>query len=292
MMAATNAGWPEAFGFSVVGGRPVTIGAVEEGGSAQQAGLQTGDMIAELDGENVQEYGVSELIERAREASKVPPSMVVVSRVRSVEISPSREGGGLGITFRGDAPVFIRTVDFQSSAWNAGVRSGDLLLEVNGREVRHSTKQEVHELLRAARGVPLRLVVVVGGAQATSIQYSGNPGKRIEKKFQRSKAFRDKVFCTLVILFSIFLPIFLLFSSSSSLPLLPSPSSFPPPPSPSSSPPPPQVNYYLMDDLRKRDQLFALLRLYTKDRDIDSLVSSLDILLDTAVERRLLQDLK
>ena len=47
-----------------------------------------------------------------------------------------------------------------------------------------------------------------------------------------------------------------------------------------------------MDDLRKRDQLFALLRLYTKDRDIDSLVSSLDILLDTAVERRLLQDLK
>lgn len=47
-----------------------------------------------------------------------------------------------------------------------------------------------------------------------------------------------------------------------------------------------------MDDLGKREQLFALLRLYTKDRDVDSLVSSLGILLDTAIERRLLGDLR
>ena len=188
---ATNDGWPEAFGFSVVGGKPVTIGSVEEGGSAQQAGLQTGDIIAELDGDNVREYSVDELIERARAASKVPPSMLVISRIRSLEISRSKEGG-FGVTLRGDAPVFIRTVDFRSSAWHAGLRSGDLILEVNGHEVRHSTKQEILELLKSARSV-LRLVVVVGGSHATSVQYSVNSGKRIEKKYQRSKAFRDKV---------------------------------------------------------------------------------------------------
>ena len=53
---ATNEGWPEAFGFSISGDAPVVVGEVEDGGSAQQAGLQTGDVIVELDGENVQQW--------------------------------------------------------------------------------------------------------------------------------------------------------------------------------------------------------------------------------------------
>lgn len=52
----TNEGWPEAFGFSVSGDHPVVISAVEEEGSAQQAGLQTGDVVVELDGENVEQW--------------------------------------------------------------------------------------------------------------------------------------------------------------------------------------------------------------------------------------------
>ena len=58
---ASNEGWPEAFGFSVAGGRPVVIRAVEEGGSAQQAGLQPGDVLVELDGENVQDWNRAEV---------------------------------------------------------------------------------------------------------------------------------------------------------------------------------------------------------------------------------------
>lgn len=57
----TNAGWPEAFGFSVCGGAPVVISQVEEGGSAQQAGLQTGDVITELDGEDVQQWSLEQV---------------------------------------------------------------------------------------------------------------------------------------------------------------------------------------------------------------------------------------
>ena len=55
-MMGTNEGWPEAFGFSVTGDVPVLIGDVENEGSAQQAGLQTGDIIIELDGENVEQW--------------------------------------------------------------------------------------------------------------------------------------------------------------------------------------------------------------------------------------------
>ncbi len=52
----TNEDWPEAFGFSLSGGSPVVISEVEEGGSAQQAGLQPGDALIELDGVCVEEW--------------------------------------------------------------------------------------------------------------------------------------------------------------------------------------------------------------------------------------------
>lgn len=61
IIMGTNEGWPEAFGFSVIGGAPVMIGDVEEGGSAQQAGLQLGDFIVELDEEPVERWSKEEV---------------------------------------------------------------------------------------------------------------------------------------------------------------------------------------------------------------------------------------
>lgn len=57
----TNEGWPEAFGFTIIGSSPVMIGDVEEGGSAQQAGLQMGDFIVELEGETVDHWTAEEV---------------------------------------------------------------------------------------------------------------------------------------------------------------------------------------------------------------------------------------
>lgn len=57
----TNEGWPEAFGFSIIGGAPVMINDVEEGGSAQQAGLQIGDFIVELEEEPVDTWSGEEV---------------------------------------------------------------------------------------------------------------------------------------------------------------------------------------------------------------------------------------
>ena len=52
--------------------------------------------------------------------------------------------------------------------------------------------------------------------------------------------------------------------------------------------PPPQVKYYLLDDASKKSHLQTLLRLYARDRSVDSLASSLDVLLEGPIERRLL----
>lgn len=57
----TNEGWPEAFGFTVSGTVPVVISEVEEGGSAERAGLQPGDVITQLDGQDVQQWSLEQV---------------------------------------------------------------------------------------------------------------------------------------------------------------------------------------------------------------------------------------
>lgn len=71
----------------------------------------------------------------ARQSYKVPPSLVVMSRMRKFSFK-KKVDGGFGITFRGNRPVFVRSVDFDSHAHTAGLRSGDLLVLFNGKNVR------------------------------------------------------------------------------------------------------------------------------------------------------------
>ena len=49
-----------------------------------------------------------------------------------------------------------------------------------------------------------------------------------------------------------------------------------------------QVNYYLVGEREKKGQLFTLLRVYAASRDVDSLASSLDLLLEGPIQRRLI----
>ena len=220
----TNAGWPEAFGFSVSGGAPVVIRTVEEGGSAQAVGLQPGDVIAELDGEDVQQWSLEQVnpsfsasvldhwcvcarlqaMSRARSSAKVPPSLVVISRVRQFRLRRDR-AGGYGLTVRGDGPVFVRSVDVPSPAREAGLRSGDLLLEVDSHSVRQASKLEALELLRASGDV-LALTVITGGldwsiaappphlsSPSTTSLLSQSRLMRNNTRYQKAATFHNKV---------------------------------------------------------------------------------------------------
>ena len=146
----------------------------------------------------------SQVLLRARGSAKVPPSLVVISRVRQFRIR--RDGaGGFGLTVRGDCPVFVRSVDVPSPARAAGLRSGDLLLEVGGRSVRQASKSEVLGLLRAS-GDELALTVVTGGldwsisappplssAPSSSSLLSQSRLARNKGRLQRATIFHNKV---------------------------------------------------------------------------------------------------
>lgn len=186
----TNLGWPEAFGFKINGRGPVVITDVDDTGSAHAAGLQPGDIIVELNEENVRECSKQELIQRARVSTKCPPSMVVVSKVKSVTVPWNKEGG-FGITLRGDSPVYIRSVEFLSTARAAGIRSGDLIMEVNEENVRYSTKLEVLELIKRT-GRKLRLVLVSGGLHST-ITTRISRQNAAEHRYDKAKSFHQQV---------------------------------------------------------------------------------------------------
>lgn len=186
----TNLGWPEAFGFQIEGRGPVIITNVEDTGSAHAAGLQPGDIIVELNGENVRECSKQELIQHARVSSRCPPSMVVVSKVKIVTL-PRGKDGGFGITLRGDSPVYIRSVEFSSTARTAGIRSGDLILEVNEENVRYSTKFEVLELVKRT-GKKLNLVLISGGINSP-ITTGISRQNAAEHRYEKAKSFHQQV---------------------------------------------------------------------------------------------------
>lgn len=83
-MPTSNQGWPEEFGFLLGGSGPSYIISVEEGSSAHLSGLQPGDQVLEIEGQDVSTLGPQALIALAQTQKNIPPSIGVVSRIQQV----------------------------------------------------------------------------------------------------------------------------------------------------------------------------------------------------------------
>ncbi|KAM4697726.1 delphilin [Rhinophrynus dorsalis] len=169
-MPATNQEWPEAFGFGLGGSGPCYILWVEAGSSAHSAGLQPGDQILEVEGRPVSSLSCESLIRLGRECLNVPPSIGVISRIQQVEVSRGAQED-IGITLTGGRPLEIGSVSPGSPASLAGVRTGDLLLEINGNSV--TDVSEATQLIGSCDRDTLRLgLLYVGWRQRHSRIYS------------------------------------------------------------------------------------------------------------------------
>ncbi|XP_042293609.1 delphilin isoform X3 [Sceloporus undulatus] len=155
-MPTTNERWPEEFGFRISGSGPCYIMAVDDGSSAQVAGLQPGDQILEIEGQPVSAMNCEALVALARQCENVPPSIGVVSRIQQVDLRPGQEGRfGFTLACDGGPPLQVDTVAPASPASQSGLKAGDYVLEVNGMPVK--VYEEAAAMIHACQGQGLRL---------------------------------------------------------------------------------------------------------------------------------------
>ncbi|KAF6733745.1 Delphilin [Oryzias melastigma] len=173
-MPTSNQGWPEDFGFQLGGSGPSYILSVEEGSSAHLAGLQAGDQVLEIEGQNVSTLAPQAVIAIAQTQKNIPPSIGVVSRM---DITPGPDGR-YGFTIVGDCPLLVEDCSPCSPAGRAGLRAGDYVMEVNGIPVRQH--EMAASLIKASQGRTLRLGVLCLGPRqkrSTSVEESQTTGE-------------------------------------------------------------------------------------------------------------------
>lgn len=186
----TNEKWPEAFGFTVGGRAPVVILSVEENSVAQRAGLQPGDQILEVNGENVQGLSKEEIILLAKRSRTVPPALAVISRIRTFDLR--RRRGRFGFAVHGKGPVFIAEVEQGSPAQNVGIRRGDLILRINGVNLRHMNEDQVGQMIDTC-GPTISIVLIAGAADIGITDKRG--GKSSSSRYRRARDFFVQVSC-------------------------------------------------------------------------------------------------
>ncbi|XP_063286574.1 delphilin [Pelobates fuscus] len=183
-MPVTNQGWPEAFGFGLVGAGPCYILWVEPGSCAHLAGLQPGDQILEVEGRPVSSLNCESLIQLGRECLSVPPSIGVISRIQHLVLRrKSQEEFGLRLT--GGRTLQVSSVNLGSPASHAGVRMGDYVLEVNGIPI--TDISDATQLISSSSEDTLQLgLLCVSRRQRHSRAYSAS-GKGSENACQTQR---------------------------------------------------------------------------------------------------------
>ncbi|KAM9463138.1 delphilin isoform 2-T2 [Clarias gariepinus] len=183
-MPTSNQGWPEEFGFQLGGTGPSYILTVEEGSSAHLSGLQAGDQVLEIEGQDVSNLGAHAVIALAQAQKNIPPSIGVVSRIHQMDIIPGPDGR-FGFTIVGDCPLLVEDCSPCSPAGRSGLRAGDYVMEVNGIPVKHH--EMAATLIKASQGRTLRLgVLCMGSRQKRSSSIDewqrSNESTRLDRK--------------------------------------------------------------------------------------------------------------
>ncbi|NJC88423.1 MAG: DegQ family serine endoprotease [Desulfuromonas sp.] len=162
------------------------VSEVVKGSPAERAGIKRGDVILRFDGQSIDERNDLPKIVAASRVGKTV-AVVVFRDGREVElktevgklsdeggtdVSVDNSGGKLGLTLAPLTPELARRYDLApesrgvlvtaiepgSAATNANLRPGDLIVEVDGREV-VSVKDFEAATGRAAKGKVLRLLI-------------------------------------------------------------------------------------------------------------------------------------
>jgi C-terminal processing protease CtpA/Prc len=98
----------------------------------------------------------------------VPPITLhgVIALVVTLGLSCSPASGTIGVRFGrdGDGHLYVRDVPDDLGAARAGIREGDEVILVEGRDVRDFNDAAIHSLLSGERGSRVRLTLLRGNS--------------------------------------------------------------------------------------------------------------------------------
>ena len=72
-----------------------------------------------------------------------PVGSVGGAKAQQLTLTIHKDAGGYGMKVSGDNPVFVESVKVGGAAQKAGLFAGDMILKVNGSQVRYSTHTDV-----------------------------------------------------------------------------------------------------------------------------------------------------
>lgn len=153
---------------AIAGANPARVTSVQEGYGGEQAGIQVGDVITEINGKNI---GIGRDIDLYFMNHPLDGSLVTVTYQRdgqehTVSLDPNYTTYRMGISYMvSDEPASFTEVSAGSPAEEAGIQAGDVVVSINGTPV--ASGQEMADYMDAhpLDGSSLELVLERNGEQ-------------------------------------------------------------------------------------------------------------------------------
>ena len=144
--------------------QPAVIGSIEPNSPAAKAGFAAGDRILTVDGRTVDTWEAFDVaIGTTRPDREIVVTVLRNGNAESLPVTPSARGqfeiGHIGVYPK--VHPLVRSVSPGDPADKAGIKTGDVVVAVNGEVVRFA--RQLSEAIGRNAGTPIRLSILRGG---------------------------------------------------------------------------------------------------------------------------------
>jgi len=170
-----------ALPYSVIAGDGLMVHSVVENSPADEAGIESGDIILEIEGQPIRRRGdVQDMVNSVEEGTEITLLLLSNGQEEEITLKPELDPKSQLLKI-GTWPWWdiVSQVDEGSPAYEAGIRPGDTILSINGQLIYNekSISSAVHSV---EEGEEIKLVLLREGKETslslTNVGYETLPG--------------------------------------------------------------------------------------------------------------------